>query len=76
MDEQGDADQRRARPARNMRVGFCRRNIHAASVTKIDARLASRVAFATEVSWIDVCQKARSPANASAAARSSGDLPK
>jgi hypothetical protein len=46
-----------------------------ARVTKIDPRLASSVEFATEVSWIELCQKARSPANAKPAARSSGHLP-
>src|ERR1051325_7030146 len=54
-------------PARKVRVGRWRRKIHAARVTKIDARFASRVAFATDVSWTDLCQKARSPAKASAA---------
>jgi hypothetical protein len=68
--EQRHADERRASPARKVGVGRWRRKIHAARVTKIDARLASKVAFATDVSWTDLCQKARSPANASAAARS------
>src|SRR3954468_10407558 len=58
-----------ARPARKTPVGFWRRNIQAASVTKIEARLASSVEFATEVSLIEVCQKARSPAKATPAAK-------
>src|SRR5207344_3070827 len=58
-----------ARPARKMPAGFSRRKIHAARVTKIEARLARRVEFATEVSWIEVCQKARSPAKARPAAK-------
>src|SRR3954468_21279287 len=62
------------RPARNSPLGRCRRNSHAASVTKIEARFASKVELATEVSLIEVCQKARSPANAKAAAARSGHL--
>ena len=75
MDEERDASERRREPGEKMRVGRWRRKTHAASVTKMDARFASRVAFATEVSWIDLCQKARSPAKASAAARSRAHLP-
>src|SRR5215210_32958 len=59
-----------ARPVMKVRVGRSRQKIHTASVTKIDARLASKVEFATEVYWIDQCQKARSPAKAKPAARS------
>jgi len=40
-------------------------------VTKIEARLASSVALATDVAWIDQCQKARSPAKARPAPASS-----
>ena len=60
-----------ARPARNRPRGRCFHSSHAASVTKIEARFASRVEFATEVSLIEVCQTARSPANAIPAASSS-----
>src|SRR5262245_46746204 len=60
-----------ARPARNIGVGRCRRKSHATRVTKIDARLASRVELATEVCWIEACQKPRSPAKAMPAARRS-----
>src|SRR5262245_22834372 len=60
-----------ARPARNTPVGRSRRNSQTARVTKIEARLASRVEFATEVSLIDACQKARSPAKAKPAANRS-----
>src|SRR5690349_13181063 len=64
-----------ARPARKTPLGFWRRKIQAARVTKIEARLASRVEFATEVSLIELCQKARSPAKARPAASRRQVLP-
>src|SRR4029078_10087389 len=59
-----------ASPTRNVPEGRWRQRTHAASVTKIEARLASSVELATEVNWIDQCQKARSPAKATPAASS------
>src|SRR5258706_14817411 len=53
-----------ASPARKRPLGRCRHSTQAASVTKIDARLASSVELATDVYWIDQCQNARSPAKA------------
>ena len=61
-----------ARPTRNVPLGRSRQKSHIAAVTKSDARLASSVEFATEVKRIDQCQKARSPAKAKPAAKSSG----
>ena len=53
--EQRDAGERGGRARRETgALGRWRRKIQAASVTKIDARLASRVEFATEVSWIEL----------------------
>ena len=60
-----------ARPARNNAAGFLRQIIHAASVTNIGARFASSTAFATEVSTIDQCHTAKSPAKKNPAANSS-----
>src|SRR5258706_8993606 len=51
-----------ASPARNRPLGRCFQSTQAASVTNMEARLASSVELATEVNWIDQCQKARSPA--------------
>ena len=58
-------------PARNTRLGLWRNRIHAASVTKIAARLASSVELATDVSLTEKCQKTRSPVNAMAVDTSS-----
>src|SRR5262245_24988907 len=63
-----------ASPARKTPVGRWRRNSHTARVTKSEARLASSVEFATDVSLMDACQKARSPAKAKPAAKRSGQF--
>ncbi|MNC85098.1 hypothetical protein D3C83_06750 [compost metagenome] len=50
-------------PVTNRPPGRRRYSSQTTSVTKIGARLASSVAFATEVSTMDQCHTARSPAN-------------
>ena len=59
-----------------MPQGTARREfgLQAPGVAQIEARLASSVEFATDVNWIDQCQKARSPAKASPPAVDNTDV--
>src|SRR3982751_3180387 len=59
-----------ASPIVNVALGRSRQKIQTATVTNGAARLASSVAFATDVKRIDQCQNARSPAKAAPAASS------
>src|SRR5688572_2607976 len=62
-----------ASPTRKVGVTFCFQRTHPARVTKMGARFASSVEFATDVHTIDQCQTPRSRAKKSPAAQTAGE---